>query len=145
MNVGSWARPGVERSITMTRFMALALAIALTGLATGCFTIDVSPTGNSSGYIETTFTVDSGRKHAVAVQLQAKSFVEGSFSISGAGDSVDFYVYGPNRELVYGVVRAVGGQSFKFQAENSGTHTLNFDNSISFAGSRDISLRYRVQ
>ena len=145
MNVGNWARPRVERAIAMTRFTALALAIALTGLATGCVTIDASPPRNSSGYIETTFTVDSGPKHAVVVQLQAKSFVEGSFSVSGAGDSIDFYVYGPNRELVYGVVRAVGGQSFRFQAGTSGTYTLNFDNSISFAGSRDISLRYRVQ
>jgi len=71
--------------------------------------------------------------------------LEGDFSVSGAENYIDFYIKGPNDELVYGVERVAGGHSFKVRPELAGTYTLFFDNSFSFGQPREISLRYRIR
>lgn len=123
----------------MTRlFLSLILIAAL--LPIGCDVVSVpsSPT-------ETSFTVEPGQKHTIGLQLREGHTVEGNFSISGTENYIDFYIKGPNGELAYGVVRAVGAQSFEIRAETEGTYVLYFDNSISWGGVRKISLRYRAR
>ncbi len=122
----------------MKRLVLLLLALTL--ISAGCEALSAPST-----YTETSFTVEPGQKHTVAVQLREVRTVEGSFSISGADNFIDFYIKGSNGELAYGVVRAVGAQSFEIRAETDGTYTLYFDNSISFGRSRQISLRYRTR
>lgn len=132
-------QPRKEGQNTVTR-LAFLLILVLALLPVGCEAI--SP---PSSYTEASFAVEPGQKHTVAVQLREGHTVEGSFSISGADNFIDFYIKGPNGELAYGVVRAVGAQSFETTAETEGAYTLYFDNSISWGRSRQISLRYRVR
>jgi hypothetical protein len=128
---------------TMSRLFFCMLGIFLAGMLTSCDGISI-PTGGQA-FAETSFTVEPGERHTVAVPLEAGRRVEGSFSVSGAEDTIDFYVNGPDRELVFGVIRAVGGESFEVRAKTAGTHTLVFDNSISFGLPRQIALRYRTR
>ncbi|MBI2830548.1 MAG: emp24/gp25L/p24 family protein [Chloroflexi bacterium] len=123
------------------RFLIL-ICLALIPLATACA---LAPGGvDSTKFIETGFTVEPGQKHTIAVSLQERQAVEGTLSVSGAENTIDFYILGPDRELVYGVVRVVGGHSFKVPAQKTGTYTLYFDNSFSFGRSRQVALRYRA-
>lgn len=134
---GTKELPHHEKKRVMNRlFLALFLGLAL--LLTSCQVLSGAPP-----YTETSFTVTPGEKHTVAVELRAGSTLDGSFSISGGENYIDFYIKGPEGGLAYGVVRAVGGQSFETTAQLSGTHTMYFDNSFSFGSPRQISLRYR--
>ncbi|MDP3879823.1 MAG: emp24/gp25L/p24 family protein [Dehalococcoidales bacterium] len=127
------------KRISLVILIQLTLAMALAG----CATFPGAPAGSS--FIEESFTVEPGQKHTVAVLLQERRIVGGTFSVSGERASIDFYVTGPEGELVYGVERAVGGHSFEIRAQNTGTYTLYFDNSISGGSPRQVSLRYRVR
>jgi len=115
----------------------------LVGLVLSLVSCQVLP--GAPSYTETSFAVPPGEKYTLAVELRAGRTVEGSFSVSGAENYVDFYIKGPKGDLAYGVVRAVGGQSFAVKAEVPGAYTLYFDNSISFGSSRQISVRYRTR
>ena len=98
-----------------------------------------------SSFQEVSFTVAASAKHTIAVEVRAGHSLEGSFSVSGPENYIDFYIKDPAGGLAYGVVRAQGGHGFEALAETGGIYTLYFDNSISFGSSRNISLRYRVR
>ncbi len=123
----------------------LYLWLTLLFLTFGFVGCDFVPGGSAPAATETQFTVAAGQKYTVAVQLREGRSVEGSFSISGQENYIDFYVKAPNGMLAYGVVRAVNAQSFEAEADQDGAYALTFDNSISFGSPRQISLRYQVR
>ncbi|MBI2935152.1 MAG: emp24/gp25L/p24 family protein [Chloroflexi bacterium] len=106
---------------------------------------DVLPGISPPTPLETQFTVEPGKKHSIAVMVREGRSLEGTFSISGGENFIDFSIRGPNGELSYGVVRAVGGRTFEMTADKEGTYTMWFDNSFSFGSARQISLRYIVR
>lgn len=125
----------------MIKKWLICLCLVLVPLASGC---GIVPGGEGKSFIESSFTVEAGQKHTIAVLLQEGHVVEGTLSVSGAENTIDFYIMGPDRALVYGVVRVVGGHSFEVKARKTGTYTLYFDNSFSFGRSRQVSVRYRA-
>lgn len=123
----------------MQRWMFVPVLLAL-------LTISCLPAGGGlSGYIEKSFSVGPGEKYTVAAELKEGHTLEGSFSISGQENYIDFYVKDPLGGLAYGVVRDQGSHSFTLKAMRPGTHTLYFDNSFSWGTSRQIALRYSLR
>ncbi|MBI4330635.1 MAG: emp24/gp25L/p24 family protein [Chloroflexi bacterium] len=125
----------------MKRILFLALVL-LTLVPVAC---DFGPELAAPAPGELQFTVAAGQKYTVAVPLREGGTVQGTLSVSGPENFIDFYVRGPNGELSFGVVRVAGGQSFEMKAEADGTYTLVFDNSFSFGSSRQVSLNYRTR
>ena len=122
----------------MTRFVSIFLIVLL--LLTSCEFLPIETTSQ-----EVNFTLAPSAKHTIAVEVREGHWVQGSFSVSGKENFIDFYIKDPAGGLAYGVVRAQGGLSFEAQAETTGLYTLYFDNSFSFGSSRDITLRYQVR
>lgn len=122
----------------MTRFFSIFLILLV--LLTSCEFLLVETTNQ-----EVNFTLAPSAKHTIAVEVREGHWVQGSFSVSGKENFIDFYIKDPAGGLAYGVTRAQGGLSFEAQAETTGLYTLYFDNSFSFGSSRDISLRYQVR
>ncbi len=114
---------------------AFLLAVA------GC---DIIP-GGQAATATTTFDIASRAQHSVAVQLQKGDTLEGTLSISGRENYLDFYVSAPDGGQVYGVVRVVAGQGFLVKANSSGTYVMHFDNSFSFGSPRQVALSYSVR
>lgn len=123
--------------------MKSLVAVLCLGLVLGL--VGCQLLAGAPSYTETSFEVPPGQKYTLATELKAGDILEGSFSVSGAENYIDFYVKGPRGELTYGVVRSMGSQSFEVKAESRGTYTLYFDNSFSFGSPRRISLRYIVR
>jgi hypothetical protein len=101
--------------------------------------------GGDAPLSESSFVVLPGEKHTVTVSMRAGETLDGTVNVGGQGDSIDFYVHGPERDLAFGVVRVVGGSSFTLRATKGGAHTMYFDNSISFGESKQVTVRYRVR
>lgn len=122
----------------MTRYFSVVLILLI--LLTSCEFLPIESTNQ-----EVNFTLAPSAKHTIAVEVREGHRVQGSFSVSGKENFIDFYIKDPAGGLAYGVTRAQGGLSFEAQAETSGLYTLYFDNSFSFGNSRDITLRYQVR
>jgi hypothetical protein len=123
--------------------LLLVLSLVLVLGMVGCDLFSEAPP-----YTTENFTVPPGEKYTVAVELDSGHTVEGSFSVSGAQNDIDFYIEyttGLDTTQVYGVDRAQGGYSFELKALKSGTYVLYFDNSFGFGSSRQISLQYRTR
>ena len=90
------------------------------------------------------FTLQPLEKHTITLSLQGTDGVSGSFStVSDDGTGVNFYVTDPynNTILHYDDVLQ---RSFSFTAEVDGNHQLHFDNSLSAAYRKTVSLNYDV-
>jgi len=90
--------------------------------------------------------VNSGAISTIALNLQSKQRVTGSFNISSGNSrdkNIDFSVRDPLGAIILDSGRVVRGENFSFTAENDGEYTLTFDNS--FSGTRkNIQLEYDV-
>lgn len=92
----------------------------------------------------TSFTLQPLEEHAITLSLQETDGVSGSFStVSDDGTGVNFYVTDPynNTILHYDDVLQ---RSFTFTAEVDGNFQLHFDNSLSAAYRKTVSLNYDV-
>jgi hypothetical protein len=128
--------------LTAKTMKSILFAILLTlGLiSAGCTLISAVPS-----YAEKEFAVDSGKRHAVTVRLAAGQMVEGDFSIQGEDSfpSLELYVLGPHGQK-FDNGRAMGSDSFRLTAEESGQYALFFDNTAPPASPCRVTLRYRI-
>ncbi len=92
----------------------------------------------------TSFILQPLEEYTIALSLQLTDGVSGSFStVSDDGTGVNFYVTDPynNTILHYDDVLQ---RSFSFTAEVKGDFQLHFDNSLSAAYRKTVSLNYDV-
>ncbi len=92
----------------------------------------------------TSFILQPLEEYTIALSLQLTDGVSGSFStVSDDGTGVNFYVTDPynNTILHYDDVLQ---RSFSFTAEVEGDFQLHFDNSLSAAYRKTVSLNYDV-
>jgi hypothetical protein len=92
----------------------------------------------------TSFTLQPLQEHTITLSLQQTDGVSGSFStVSDDGTGVNFHVTDPynNTILHYDDVLQ---RSFSFTAEVEGDFQLHFDNSLSAAYRKTVSLNYDV-
>jgi len=114
----------------------LAFAIIIVSVPTG---ILVPAFGTN-----TSFTLQPLEERTIPLSLQQTDGVSGSFStVSDDGTGVNFYVTDPynNTVLHYDDVLQ---RSFSFTAEVEGNFQLHFDNSLSAAYRKTVSLNYDV-
>lgn len=92
----------------------------------------------------TSFTLQPLEEHTIALSLQQADGVSGSFStVSDDGTGVNFYVTDPYNDTVLHYDDVLQ-RSFSFTAEVEGNFQLHFDNSLSAAYRKTVSLNYDV-
>ncbi|HKZ94979.1 MAG TPA: emp24/gp25L/p24 family protein [Candidatus Bathyarchaeia archaeon] len=90
------------------------------------------------------FTVQPLKEHTITLSLRETDSVSGSFSaVSNDETGVNFYVTDPfNNTIMHH--DDVMQRSFSFTANANGDYQLHFDNSLSSAHRKTVSLNYTV-
>jgi hypothetical protein len=120
------------RKLAFTLAFAIIIVSVLTGILVPAFGTNTS------------FTLQPLEERTIPLSLQQTDGVSGSFStVSDDGTGVNFYVTDPynNTVLHYDDVLQ---RSFSFTAEMEGNFQLHFDNSLSAAYRKTVSLNYDV-
>jgi len=90
------------------------------------------------------FTVQPQKERVITLSLQETDSVSGSFSVVSDDDTgINFYVNDPQNKTILRH-NNVKQKSFSFIAETIGNYQLHFDNSVSSAYSKTVTLNYNT-
>lgn len=90
-------------------------------------------------------TVNPGDQEVIPIkELEIGVYVTGSFTVSGGGNEIKFWVIDPDGNTILHLGNVIQGDSFEFSAPKNGVYSVRLDNRESTAA-KIVNITYDIQ
>lgn len=122
-----------------------ALAHSFVPTPTPTPTPPATPTPVAPLYQELTFVVPPTAYYTLTVHdLRAGDVIEGSFTVTGGANDIDFGILDPSGGVLTSASRVLGAYAFHVVVAEDGSHMVRFGNTSQFAAPKTVTLMIRA-